>query len=199
MNRLGIDGTSKGSEIALLAAAMFSDLSCVIARVPSHFISEGLVTYGKTKRPSGTSCWSYNGKEIPFAPYTARKFNILKILIKEKEMHLISINKEKMVSRETLIPIEKIKAPILFLSAVNDTVWPSYESSLYMEKYLKEKSYAYPYKHIAFENLSHVMLTEISFVYRLAFKTERYNKEKCAKERIQLKNELLNWVQNVWK
>ena len=99
----------------------------------------------------------------------------------------------------TLIPIEKIKAPILFLSAVNDTVWPSYESSLYMEKYLKEKSYAHPYKHIAFENLSHAMLTEISFVYRLAFKTERYNKEKCAKERIQLKNELLNWVQNVWK
>lgn len=54
--QIGIDGTSKGSEIALLAATMFSDLSCVIARVPSHFISEGLVTYGKIKRPSGTSC-----------------------------------------------------------------------------------------------------------------------------------------------
>lgn len=55
------------------------------------------------------------------------------------------------------------------------------------------------FKHIAFENLSHAMLTEIDFVYRLAFKTERYNKEKCAEERIQLKKELLNWVQNVWK
>lgn len=197
--QIGIDGTSKGSEIALLAATMFSDLSCVIARVPSHFISEGLVTYGKIKRPSGTSCWSYDGKEIPFAPYTARKFNLLKNLIKEKELHLISINKEKMVTRETLIPIEKIKAPILFLSAMNDTIWPSYESSIYMEKYLKEKSYAYPFKHIAFENLSHAMLTEISFVYRLAFKTERHNKEKCVEERTQLKNELLNWVQNVWK
>lgn len=197
--QIGIDGTSKGSEIALLAATMFSDLSCVIARVPSHFISEGLVTYGKSKRPSGTSCWSYDGKEIPFAPYTAREFNIPKILIKEKEMNLISINKEKMVTRETLIPIEKIKAPILFLSAINDTIWPSYESSLYMEKYLEEKDYAYPFKHIAFENLSHAMLTEISFVYKLAFKTERYNKEKCAEERIQLKKELLNWVQNVWK
>lgn len=32
---------------------MFWDLSCVIARVPSHFISEGLVIYGKSKRPSG--------------------------------------------------------------------------------------------------------------------------------------------------
>lgn len=197
--QIGIDGTSKGSEIALLAATMFSDLSCAIARVPSHFISEGLVTYGKSKRPSGTSCWSYDGKEIPFAPYTAREFNIPKILIKEKEMNLLSINKEKMVTKETLIPIEKIKAPILLLSAINDTIWPSYESSLYMEKYLEEKEFAYPFKHMAFENLSHAMLTEISFVYKLAFKTERCNKEKCAEERIQLKNELLNWVQNVWK
>ena len=197
--RIGIDGTSKGSEIALLAATMFSDLSCVIARVPSHFISEGLVTHGKFKRPSGTSCWSYEGKEIPFAPYTVRDFNMPKILIKAKEMNLLSINKEKVVTKETLIPIEKIKAPILFLSAINDTVWPSYESSLFMVKYLEEKAYAYPYKHIAFENLSHIMLTEISLVYKLAFKTERHNKEKCLEERIQLKNELLDWVQNVWK
>lgn len=196
---IGIDGTSKGSEIALLAATIFSELSCVIARVPSHFISEGLVTYGKSKRPSGTSCWSYNGREIPFAPYKAREFNVLKTLLKEREMHLIDINKEKVVTKETLIPIEKIKAPILLLSAVNDTVWPSYESSLYMEEYLKEKGFAYPLKHVAFETLSHAMLTEISPIYRLAFKTERENKEKCAEERIQLKKEILNWVQNIWK
>lgn len=196
--KIGIDGTSKESEIALLAASMFPDLSCVIARVPSHFVSEGLVEHGKSKSPSGTSCWSYEGKEIPFAPYNAREFNVPKILLKEKQMYLLDINKGKTVTRETLIPIEKIKAPILFLSAVNDTVWPSYESCLYMENYLKEKEFSYPYKHIAFENLSHAMLTEINFIYRLAFKTERQNKEKCAEERIRLKNELLNWVNNVW-
>lgn len=196
--KIGIDGTSKGSEIALLAASMFSELSCVIARVPSHFISEGLTVCGKSKRPSGTSCWSYEGKEIPFAPYKAREFNVPKILLKEKEMYLLGINKGKTVTNETLIPIERIKAPILLLSAVNDTVWPSYESSLYMENRLKNTGFAYPFKHIAFESLSHAMLTEIRFIYRLAFKTERRNKEKCAEERTRLKNELLNWVENVW-
>lgn len=196
--KIGIDGTSKGSEIALLAASIFSELSCVIARVPSHFISEGLTVCGKSKRPSGTSCWSYEGNEIPFAPYKARKFNVPKILIKEKEMYLLGINGEKTVTSETLIPIEKIKAPILFLSAVNDTVWPSYESSLYMENHLKNSGFEYPFKHVAFENLSHAMLTEINWVYRLAFKTERRNKDKCAEERVRLKSELLNWVENVW-
>lgn len=31
--KIGIDGTSKGSEMALVAASMFPDISCVIARV----------------------------------------------------------------------------------------------------------------------------------------------------------------------
>ena len=75
--RIGIDGTSKGSELALLCASLFPDISCVIARVPSYFVSEGLVSKGKMKKPSGTSCWSYHGKEIPFARYNYRSFNIL--------------------------------------------------------------------------------------------------------------------------
>lgn len=196
---IGIDGTSKGSEIALLSASLFPDLSCVIARVPSHFVSEGLVAHGKSKKPSGTSCWSYRGQEIPYAPYNAREFNVPKILLKEKEMHLITINREKTVTEETLIPIERIKAPILLLSAVNDTVWPSYESAVYMETYLAKKEFAYPYKHVAFKTMSHAMLTKISPIYKLAFKTERRNKEKCAEERLQLEKELLNWVENIWK
>lgn len=60
--KIGMDGTSKGSEMTLLCASMFSDISCVITRVPSHFVSERLVANGKSKKPSGTSCWRYQGK-----------------------------------------------------------------------------------------------------------------------------------------
>ena len=66
--QVGIDGTSKGSEMALVAASLFSDLSCVIVRVPSHFVSEGLTGSGKNKAPSGTSCWSFRGKELQERP-----------------------------------------------------------------------------------------------------------------------------------
>ena len=197
-DKIGIDGTSKGSEIALLSATMFRDLTCVIARVPSYFVSEGLIAHGKTKKPSGTSCWSYHGEEIPFAHYNSRKFNILPIILKEKEFHLLTINKEKTVTEDTIIPIEKINGPILFLSSVNDQVWPSYESSLYMEKRLEEKAFSFPYKHIAFHHISHAMLTEISIIYKLGFKSERQNATQCAKERKQLADELLNWVSDVW-
>ena len=84
------------------------------------------------------------------------------------------------------------------MSSVNDVVWPSYESSLYMEKRLKEKSFSYPYKHLAFPNISHAMFTELSIIYKLAFQSERKNATQCSNERKQLANELLNWIENVW-
>lgn len=197
-NKIGMDGTSKGSEITLLAATMFSDISCVIARVPSHFVSEGLVVSGKSKNPSGTSSWSYKGVEIPYARYNSRLIDIKKIIIKEKELHLIDINSGKNVTEDTLIPVEKIQGPVLLLSSVNDSVWPSNESGIYIDNRLDEKKFAFPHKHIAFPHMSHAMLTEVSLLYKLAFKTERQNKEKCTEERIQLAKELINWVDNVW-
>ncbi len=178
------------------APSMFYDLSCVIVRVPSHFISEGLAMSGKSKNPSGTSCWSYKGKELPFAPYKCRKINPIKLLLQEKELHLITINSDKDVTEDPIIPVEKIKAPILILSAVKDAVWSSHESGLYIEKRLRENNFSYPYKHIAFPNINHAMLTDISLIYKLAFKTERQNKEKCRQERAKLEEKILSWVRS---
>ena len=196
--KIGVDGMSKGSEIALVAASMFPDLSCVIVRVPSSFVSEGLKGHKKDKGPSGTSCWSYKGEELPYAPYKARKFNILKMFMEEKEMHIITFNREKDITSQSMIAIENIKAPVLMLSSKNDTVWPSYESSVYMEKKFTEINYLYPHKHVAYESMSHALLTELPFIYKLAFKAERNNPKGCKKDREKMKKELLDWVNEVW-
>lgn len=197
--KIGIDGTSKGSEMALIAASLFPDLSSVIVRVPSHFVSEGLSGSGKNKAPSGTSCWSYQGKDLPYAPYRSRTFNILKMFMQEKEMHIITFNRSKDVTPETLIPIERIQAPILMLSSKHDEVWPSYESACYMEKKLKEAGFQFPYKHVAFEHMSHAMLTRLPWIYKMGFKSERQHPRECAEDREALKRELLNWVNQSWK
>ena len=196
--QIGIDGTSKGSEMALVAASLFSDLSCVIVRVPSHFVSEGLTGSGKNKAPSGTSCWSFRGKELPYAPYRSRAFNILQMFMREKEMHIITFNRDKDITPETLIPIENIKAPVLMLSSTHDEVWPSYESASYMEKKLNEIGFPYPHKHIAYKHMSHAVLTRLPWIYKMAFKSERQHPEDCAKDREALKTELLDWVNNAW-
>ena len=196
--QIGIDGTSKGSEMALIAASLFPELSCVIVRVPSHFVSEGLSGSGKNKAPSGTSCWSYRGRELPYAPYRSRTFNILQMFMREKEMHIITFNRDKEITPETMIPIENIKAPILMLSSKHDEVWPSYESAVYMEKKLNEIGFPYPHKHIAYEHMSHAVLTRLPWIYKMAFKSERRHPKECAKDRDALKNELLDWVNADW-
>ena len=196
--RIGVDGMSKGSEMALVAASMFPELYCVIARVPSHFVSEGLSGRGKNKGPSGTSCWSYRDKELRYAPYRSRSFNLLSVLLKEKELHIISFNRDKDVTPEAIIPIERIKAPILLLSSKHDEVWPSFESATLMERKLTELGYPYPHRHVAFEHMSHAMLTELPWVYRMAFKSERQHPEACKTDREKLKKELLDWVDRVW-
>lgn len=196
--KIGIDGTSKGSEMALIAACMFPDLSSVIARVPSHFVSEGLSGSGKNKGPSGTSCWSYGGKELPYAPYRRRNFNILKMLIREKELHIITFNRDKDVTPETLIPVERIQGPVLFLSSMHDEVWPSFESASYMEKKLTERGFPFPHKHVAYEHISHAMLTKLPWIYKLAFRSERSHPKECEEDRKALRKELLDWVNQTW-
>ena len=196
--KIGIDGASKGSEIALLAGSMFPDITCVIARVPSYFVSEGLRVSGISKNPSGTSCWNYHGKELPFAPYRSRKFNMLKMLMKEKELHILTFNRGKIVTPETTIPVEKINGPILLLSSKHDEVWESYKSAVLIEKRLNQASFPFAYRHIAFPYLSHAMMTDFSPMYKMIFKRERYFPKECAAEREQLKHELLNWINHIW-
>ena len=196
--KIGIDGTSKGSEMALVAASLFPELSCVIVRVPSHFVSEGLSGSGSGKAPSGTSCWNWRGKELPYAPYRSRTFNILQMFLREKEMHIITFNRDKDVTPETIIPVEKIRAPVLMLSSVHDEVWPSYESAVYMEKRLTEACFPFPHKHVAYKHMSHAVLTELPWIYKMAFKSERQHPAECRKDREALKQELLDWVNGTW-
>ena len=118
--------------------------------------------------------------------------------MREKEMHIITFNRDKAVTPETLIPIENIKAPVLMLSSKHDEVWPSYESAVYMEKKLTEIGFPYSHKHIAFEHMSHAVLTRLPWIYKMAFKSERRHPKECAKDRDALKEELLCWVNADW-
>ena len=197
--KMGIDGASKGSEMALIAASMFEELTCVIARVPSYFVSEGLAGEGKKRGPSGTSCWSYKGKDLAYAPYRSRTINIFKILKEEKELKLLTINGDKDVTEETIIPVEKINGPVLLISSKHDEVWPSYESALFIEDRLNSVSFPYEHKHVAFENMSHAAIVHLPWIYKLAFKSERDHPKECANDREILKRELLAWINEVWK
>ncbi|HBZ03990.1 MAG TPA: hypothetical protein DEO83_09295 [Lachnospiraceae bacterium] len=197
--KIGIDGASKGSEMALVAGSLLSDISCVIARVPSYYVSEGLAGKGKRKGPSGTSCWSYKGKDLPYAAYKTRIINMVEIIKKEKEIRIRDINSDKDVTPDTIIPVENINGPVLFISSKHDEVWPSYESACIMEKKLESVSFSYEHKHVAFDNMSHAAIVHLPWIYKFAFKSERQHPKECAGDRERMKMELLSWIKTVWQ
>ena len=90
--KIAVDGISKGSEYALLAASRFPEISCVVARVPSYFVSEGMI--GRNA-PSGTSCWSYRGEELCYTPYVVRDFDVIQQLRRYGEFIFSPITRGK--------------------------------------------------------------------------------------------------------
>lgn len=42
-------------------------------------------------------------------------------------------------------------------------------------------------------------LTDVSWLIKKGFKTEKQNPKECAEDRIKMKQEILEWVNNVWK
>ena len=192
---IAVEGVSKGAEYALAAAIAFSELSCVIVKTPSWFYSEGLIS----NKPSGTSCWSYEGKELPFTPYKTRKFCMTKMLWKAKEFNILEVNTGKAVLLESIISVEKIKAPILMFSTSVDTVWPSRESCEKLEVRLKKYNFSYPYRHICFDHISHMMMEYCDPKIKWFIKSEKQYSEECMKERKEMGNICIDWIKNVWK
>ena len=193
--KIGVEGVSKGAELALAAAIQYPEISCVIVKTPSWFYSEGL-TGGQ---PSGHSCWSYKGQALPFTPYKERKIHMLSLIWQAKEYNILPVNTGKKVLPESVIPVEKIYAPILMLSTKVDTIWPSTESCEKLCERLQANQFAYPYKHIAFEHMSHMMLEYCGKEIKHFIKSEKENPEACFMERETMGKECVQWIQQVWQ
>lgn len=107
--KIGIEGLSKGSELALAAAIKYPQISCVILKAPSHFYSEGL----DHRQPSRGCCWCMGGYELSYTPYKTRSYNVPAMILKNMEFNIYEVNAGKKVVRDSLIPVEKVRAPIL--------------------------------------------------------------------------------------
>lgn len=193
--KIGVDGTSKGAEYAFACAIKYPELTCVVVKTPSWFYSEGL----KGMEPTNEACWSLDGKSIPYTPYKTRKLNALKLMLKNKEYNILEINVGKTINPQSIIQVEKIKGPILMFSTKVDTIWPSYESCLKLMERLKDNSFSYPYRHISFNHMSHMMLEYCGKEIKYFVKSERENPEACYKERDVMGEETIKWIKEVWK
>lgn len=124
--RLAILGVSRGSEAALLSGVHFPDLvQAVVGLVPGNVV---LCSW-----PPGGPAWTLKGRPLPyvsrFGPTTD--------------------------DPEAVIPVERIRGPVLLISAGADRVWPSSAMAAAMASRLKAWGHPYPDEHVDFPFAGH--------------------------------------------
>lgn len=126
---VGLVGTSKGAELALLAGATFDWVGAVAAYAPSAVVWSGLTFDGET-----VSSWTIDGDPVEFLPtafppevvadYAAAWFTGGDVTLRPTyEVPLTEADADSLSA--ATIPTEEIDAPVTLVSGGDDALWPS--------------------------------------------------------------------------
>lgn len=150
--RIALVGASRGGEAALLIASTYPQIKAVVAGVPSHVVWQSL----NFKEQTVKSSWMLGGKPVPFVPY-----NYDAPFTTMLDMFLRSLQ-QKAAVEAAIIPVEKIKGPILIISGKDDQLWASSLMCDFVVERLRNKRFRFTYEHLSYENAGHAILRPTS-------------------------------------
>lgn len=199
--KVGMYGISKGGELTLLAASLMPQITCAVAVSPLNCVMEGITGNGSIlkKRNSGHSSWTWQGKELPFAPGRATvpqiKLGVLRRLITEGQMDMRFLYAKALdLAPETaVIPVENIRGPVLLLSAAQDSMWPSSRACRAVKERLAAHHFAWPVQWQEYEKASHILVPMETPMLK-GFKVERRFPEECRRSRLDAFQKTLDFL-----
>ncbi len=142
-DRIGLIGTSKGAEAALLVAAAFPDVTAVVAAVPSSVVWPGV----NWQAPTSRSSWSFAGRPLPCLPFPPNRNVGQNIYVQS----LCDLGAHE----DSIIPVEQINGPVLLISGAADSLWPSSDMSDRIVSRLRRYSFRFPHQHLRYDNAGH--------------------------------------------
>ena len=126
-DKIGVIGTSRGGELALLLGSTYPEIKAVVG-----YVGSGIVFGNLSRDHAGEkSAWTYQGEPIPFLNSTQDNLD------------------------EATIPVEHIQGAILLISSEDDQIWPSALLSEVAITRLKENHHSYPFEHLAYVDAGH--------------------------------------------
>jgi dienelactone hydrolase len=184
-------GASIGSLAVAVAAIHMHEIEKLILVSPSHAIFRG--TPDK-KHMSNHSAFYWRGEELPY----------VNLNLEHKKMWQAyhDAYMEKEVEDKAALPVEQMKADVLFVASEDDESWPAAYSVRYMEKRLKDNNYTYKYKSLIYKNASHLLgITPnlkkhfiVKLMLPIGFSNERRHRKDCFEARSNSQQEIINWL-----
>ncbi len=141
--KIAVVGGSRGADLALSLGSYYKDISAVVGMSSSHAVFPGHT------QEFTTSCWTFEGKELPFIP--VNEAAVPSLMKGDLRGTFEAMLKDTVAEQRSLIKVEKINGPVLLLSATNDEIIPAVEMGKKMMARLKNNHFKYHYQHIILE------------------------------------------------
>ena len=164
--RVGLVGASKGGELALLAASLFSEhLSAVVGFSASPVVWQAVPRDRRDRQQPALSSWTSGGAPVPFVrcgrPSLGTIVSLASAPLLHRQLRLLGVY-ESALKREpeavaaAMIPVEQIAAPILLISGTDDQLWPSTRLAELAMARLGESERPYHDMHLRYEGAGHL-------------------------------------------
>lgn len=142
-NKIAVVGGSRGADLALLLGSHYKDISCVIGLSSSHAVFPGHT------QTFTTSCWTINGKELPFIPVNEQAVPFL--IARNLRGAFEAMLQDKVAEENALIKVEHINGPVLLLSAHQDEIIPATLMGEKIVSRFKIQQFRHHYEHIVYD------------------------------------------------
>jgi dienelactone hydrolase len=160
---IGAWGASKGAELALLSASLFSDIKAVVGKSASAYVFESI---GETMGKVHKSSWTYRGESVPFVPlqfnmWIGASYGWARMTKKPwatRHMYSYGIKKAGELEAAT-IKVEDINGPVLVTGGGRDGVWPSDEMARAIADRLRAGGHQYEDVALTYPDAGHQIVS----------------------------------------
>jgi dienelactone hydrolase len=151
-SKVGVLGTSRGGELALLLGATLPRVGAVVAYVPSSVVwpgnAQGLVV----------PAWTHRGAPLPFMAQPPLPPELAAATRREPVTATLFARYWLTNAAEVAqasIPVERIGGPVLLISGRDDQSWPSDEMARAVVDRLAAHHHPFPVQHLSYPEAGH--------------------------------------------